>query len=228
MGHQISGTFAVGDYVISQNGVIWVCITARTQGAWVEIGGGQTPYLPADDGLLAASWDPDGNTSNASPTAGKVYLICIPIRSAFTVTYVVVGLYAAASSSASTGTYAGLYQVNGSSLTLLSGSSDLGSTYTTAVSGVNRALELPLTTPQTLTAGSVVIYAALLFNMTNEPTMIVGSGQRGNFNMGPGQSWPRVCDYSSGGPTALPASGTITSSNIDVVNYSSPVWAGLK
>ena len=33
-----TGTFAVGDYVITQNGKMWVCITAGTPGTWVQVG----------------------------------------------------------------------------------------------------------------------------------------------------------------------------------------------
>jgi hypothetical protein len=36
-----TGTFAVGDFVISQNGAIWVCTVAGTPGTWVQANGTQ-------------------------------------------------------------------------------------------------------------------------------------------------------------------------------------------
>jgi hypothetical protein len=31
-----TGTFAVGDFVISQNGHVWICTVAGTPGTWVD------------------------------------------------------------------------------------------------------------------------------------------------------------------------------------------------
>ncbi len=39
-GAPASGTFAVGDYVISQTGSIWICTAAGTPGSWTEIAAG--------------------------------------------------------------------------------------------------------------------------------------------------------------------------------------------
>lgn len=39
-GAPTTGTFAVGDFVIAQNGAVWVCTTAGTPGTWTQIGGG--------------------------------------------------------------------------------------------------------------------------------------------------------------------------------------------
>jgi hypothetical protein len=39
-GHPVSGTFALGDFVVDQSGAIWVCISAGTPGTWTELGGG--------------------------------------------------------------------------------------------------------------------------------------------------------------------------------------------
>lgn len=38
-----TGTFAVGDFVIGQNGKIWICTTAGTPGTWTEVGAGSAP-----------------------------------------------------------------------------------------------------------------------------------------------------------------------------------------
>ena len=39
-GAPISGTFAVGDFVIDRTGQIWICTAAGTQGTWAEVSGG--------------------------------------------------------------------------------------------------------------------------------------------------------------------------------------------
>lgn len=46
-GAPASGTFATGDFVIAQNGHVWVCTTGGTPGTWADIsgGGGASPLL---------------------------------------------------------------------------------------------------------------------------------------------------------------------------------------
>jgi len=39
-GAPVSGTFAVGDYIIDQTGKVYVCTVAGTPGTWVQTGGG--------------------------------------------------------------------------------------------------------------------------------------------------------------------------------------------
>lgn len=41
-GAPISGTFAVGDYIIDQSGKVWICTTAGTPGTWTQVSGGLT------------------------------------------------------------------------------------------------------------------------------------------------------------------------------------------
>jgi hypothetical protein len=38
-GAPVAGTFAVGDFVIDQTGVIYICTVAGTPGTWVQVGG---------------------------------------------------------------------------------------------------------------------------------------------------------------------------------------------
>lgn len=35
-GHPVTGTFALGDFVVTQDGVVWVCTTAGTPGTWTN------------------------------------------------------------------------------------------------------------------------------------------------------------------------------------------------
>jgi len=37
-GAPVAGTFAVGDFVIAQNGKLWICTVAGTPGTWVDAG----------------------------------------------------------------------------------------------------------------------------------------------------------------------------------------------
>lgn len=37
-GAPVAGTFAVGDFVVAQNGKIWICTVAGTPGTWVDAG----------------------------------------------------------------------------------------------------------------------------------------------------------------------------------------------
>jgi hypothetical protein len=181
----------------------------------------QVAWLPVDDGLLGASWDPAANGGNSVVNSAEVYLIRIAARSAFTATNIVVGVNTAASASTSTGTFAGLYQVNGASLTLLSGSSDQGAAYHSAVVG---PLAMPLTTPQAIAAGAV-LYAAILVNMPSAPTLYEASIDRNSMNMGAAGTWPRVASFGAFGLSALPASGTITIPGLD--GFQVQWWAGI-
>jgi hypothetical protein len=39
-GAPASGTFAIGDFIIAQNGNVWICTVAGTPGTWVQVGAG--------------------------------------------------------------------------------------------------------------------------------------------------------------------------------------------
>jgi hypothetical protein len=43
-GSPATGTYAVGDFIVAQNGAIWVCTAAGTPGTWVQIGATGTIY----------------------------------------------------------------------------------------------------------------------------------------------------------------------------------------
>lgn len=43
-GAPASGTFATGDYVVAQNGAIWVCTAGGSPGTWVQIGAAGSSY----------------------------------------------------------------------------------------------------------------------------------------------------------------------------------------
>jgi hypothetical protein len=58
-----TGTFAVGDYVITQNGSLYVCTTAGSPGTWTQISGG---------GGGSSTLAGDTDVSIASPVGGQV------------------------------------------------------------------------------------------------------------------------------------------------------------
>lgn len=72
-----SGTFAVGDYVVTADGKMFVCTVAGSPGTWVQVGaftGGTTRYLSK----------PAGNITRAATTVGA-------FSTAWQITGVVVG-----------------------------------------------------------------------------------------------------------------------------------------
>jgi hypothetical protein len=56
-GHPVTGTFAVGDYVVDQSGAFWVCTSAGTPGTWTEVssgGGGAVSSVFTRTGAVTA------------------------------------------------------------------------------------------------------------------------------------------------------------------------------
>lgn len=160
-------------------------------------------WVPSDSGLLVANMDPMSAGSSQLMVAGTLYLLKLYIRSAITITNLLWSISTAGSGS-STGSFTGLYSSGG---TLLSGSSDIGTTITT---GGTRTLAL--TTPQALTAGSFV-WAAILVNLaTSQPTMSKSgnSSTVANFNLS--ASAFRVA-VNGTGLTSLPATITPASNS---------------
>lgn len=50
-----SGTFAVGDFAVAQNGHIWVCTTAGSPGTWTDAGTAGSVVIDSTTGDIAAS-----------------------------------------------------------------------------------------------------------------------------------------------------------------------------
>jgi len=65
-----TGTFAVGDFVISQNGAIWVCTVLGTPGTWVQASGTQ-PWT-AELSILASFGNTNWNTRNTFTASGTL------------------------------------------------------------------------------------------------------------------------------------------------------------
>lgn len=88
-GAPASGTFVVGDYVIAQNGSLWVCTTAGSPGTWTQVsggGGGATSLLldyqastdlHSGKALAAATWETLGPSHSFTTTAGMKVVIMV-------------------------------------------------------------------------------------------------------------------------------------------------------
>jgi hypothetical protein len=55
-GAPTSGTFAKGDYIVDQNGIMWICVTAGTPGTWNYIGDPPVQALGSISGSNAVDW----------------------------------------------------------------------------------------------------------------------------------------------------------------------------
>lgn len=189
-------------------------ITATSPDGSVIIGGTSTAptfeaplgaWLPSDNGLVAATFDPAIAQGASAPTKGTLYLARLSIHANVTITNLLVGM-STAGSGTSTGTFVGLYNSSG---TLLTGSSDLASSFT----GATGNLTLALTTPQALTAGTFV-WAAILTNLaTTQPTMRTCGN--GTFAAFAGQT-ASVARFAINGTSITSLPGTITPSSNSV------------
>lgn len=134
--------------------------------------GSQMPWVPSDNGLLAACGPVTAVGTTQVLTVSVLYLRKIFVRTAFTATNVWF-LMSAAGSGASSGSFCGLLSSAG---TLLSSSSDIG----TAITGTAGPVSVPLTTPQALAAGTFV-WAAIVSDLaTTQPTLRVDSSNAGS------------------------------------------------
>lgn len=171
-------------------------------------------WFPADNGLLAATDLLSVAVTTLQPVAGTLYMVKLPVRSAFTATniWVVVGT---AGSGTSTGSFIGLYNSSG---TLLSGSSDIG----TQLANGFTARQIALTTPQSLTAGTFV-WVAMVINMPTMPFLRQLNNGTVLPNINLSAAAYRSCTNGTG-LTALP--GTITPS-ANAGSLLSPFWFGI-
>ncbi len=64
-GAPASGTFALGDFVVDQTGVLWICTTAGTPGTWTQVGSGGTSSDPLGWGF-ASTVDPHAAATASS------------------------------------------------------------------------------------------------------------------------------------------------------------------
>lgn len=170
-------------------------------------------WTAADNGWLIVNGDYGAASAGNALTAGTLYLQRLITRAAMTIsdlTWLVNTIGAGASS----GTFAGLYSVSGSTGTLLTGSSDVGSLFTATGPAM-----CPLTTPQGLGAGTV-LYAALLVNLAStQPGIVrfINTGTVANPGLNAGSSpyfrWAQQNSIGTSLPSTVNLSSNATTSN---------------
>lgn len=128
--------------------------------------GNVAAWLPQDNGLLAANFDPAAAGSSKGMAAGTVYIQRIPVRQPVTVSSILFAV-SGSGAGASSGTFAGLYDSGGH---LLGQSVDLGTL-------TNGLITAALTSPVELPAGWV--WAAYLGNLASTQPSLVSSSSFG-------------------------------------------------
>jgi hypothetical protein len=210
-----SGTFAAGDVIIVLTGGFIICIAAGSPGTWVQAGQRGTWY-PSDAGLVNATFNLPEATSNATPTAGTLYLGKIVHRTATPFSHVQIFI-TQASSGTSTGTYVGFYGSNGALLAKTA--SDVGSQF-----NVYNSI-FALNSTVTPTPGDFG-WIALLINIPTMPIIQTGYANNGYIpGTGPiinAANTPYAVNGT--GLTALPSSIT-PSSNVTPSN--TLFWGGV-
>jgi hypothetical protein len=134
-------------------------------------GGSGIPWIPSDNNLLLANGDPWDAQASVIMAAGTQYLAKLTARTTTLISNLWFGLQVAGTGT-STGSFAGLISPAGAVLT---SSADIDSQLT----GATGAIEVPLTTPQTVLAGSFV-WAAIVQNLSvTQATLAKGTGGAG-------------------------------------------------
>lgn len=140
-------------------------------GTGVAVTGGQLPWLPVDNGLLIANGDPWDAQASVIMVAGTQYLAKLTARTTTLISNLWFGLQVAGSGT-STGSFAGLISPAGAVLT---SSADIDAQLT----GATGPFSVPMTTPQTVTAGNFV-WAVILQNLSvTQATLAKGVGGAG-------------------------------------------------
>lgn len=182
-------------------------------------------WVPADNGLLAASSTLDAVSTGALSTAGTLYLNKIPVRYGFTTGTIWVALSAAGNAApTSTGTFLGLYSLVGSTYTLVAQTSDVASGLTTTGA---KSFPFTVTGAASLTAGQAIFGAILTNFNTTQPTFRQYSGASApvvNLNLATTAARTFVNGTAFTSVAALPA--TLNTST-NAVGTANPFWMGL-
>jgi len=179
-----------------------------------------TQWIPSDNGFLSAVTPPELATSGSGAlTAGTVYLVKLPVRSAFTMTTIWYRV-STLGSGASSGSFVGVYNSSGS---LLSSSSDIGANL--VATGV---YSTALTSAQALTAGTFV-WIAFLENLavTQAQLNSFAAASSALVNSNLTRTTFRTATLITGGQTSLPASFTPSTAITNSSTAGIPLWFGV-
>jgi hypothetical protein len=170
-------------------------------------------FTPADYGWIAWSGDPMAQYTGIAPTNGYAYFTMIPVRSACTITNILMAVTTVGASMVSGENFAGLFNTSG---TLLSATADQSSTW----AGTTGLKTMALTTPQSVSAG--LYYVAFFTNGTTIPKFSYNAAQVSIYGGNSG-TYPRfgLDTAHSGLTTAFHSPATIISSSTSLF------WAGV-
>ncbi|MGA4942140.1 hypothetical protein [Streptomyces cinereoruber] len=173
-------------------------------------------YNPTDQGLISWTFDPATNiTAQSALTSGQLYMVRLAVRSAATVSTVVVPVGTAGSSLTAGQSLVGLYSSTG---TLLAQSADQSASWTST-----GAKSVPLASPVSVTAGYYVV--GVMSNGTTPPSLLRGSNASigaGFANIGLSTADSRFSTHGAG-LTALPSSVSMGSRT----PATAAMWVGL-
>lgn len=124
-------------------------------------------WIPSDNGFQAVNWNPFMTGGNTLTIAGTLYLLKIPVRQQIIATNIIVDV-STTGTGTSSGSYCGIWNSSG---TLLVGSSDIASNFTSGGAGFRT---LALTSATTLVPATVggFVWAGFVFNLaTTQPNL---------------------------------------------------------
>jgi len=170
-------------------------------------------WLPADNGLLGAAFDPASCGDNGSqPISGTVYLIAVNLRTATTITHLNAVIGVAGSGLTSNRNFLGLYSSTGTRLAITANQSTAWAT----AGDVDAALT------SSYSAAAGLYYVAILATGTTTPYFACGSKFGANFTPGNANATFRFA-RGPASQTSLPSTITMGSLVQDANSY----WVGL-
>lgn len=154
-GAPASGAFAVGDFVVDQTGVVWVCVTAGSPGTWTSTTS-PAQLLLTGQGLVSESFSRSGAASTTLMTGGTAYAMTVALKAGSVVTNVLVVVQTGASGI--TLYKAGIYSATGASQ--LAVTPDRSAVISTTTGMKTLALSAPWTVPADATYQVVMVATA--------------------------------------------------------------------
>lgn len=190
-----TGTFAVGDFVVSQNGQMFVCVVAGSPGTWV---------YPRDATNLLASGEEtmarDMATQSMGANTGNLYLSYGTFRKSESTTQVRITTFTTAAAATPSLVRIGLYTIasDGAGTLVASIASD-----TTLFAAASTTYTKSWTTPYSKVAGQRYALGVLVVTATTAPTLCGAPLPRGTEPA----AAPKLCAF-LGSQTDLPSSFT--------------------
>lgn len=122
-GPPASGTFNLGDFVIDQTGLVWICTTGGSPGTW-------TPARARDPlavalGIKGWNFNHAAATTHSAPTQGTIYAAALWLPPGITLTGAVLSCHTIAQGNKPTGFYVGIASDSSGTRTMRAQSNDL-------------------------------------------------------------------------------------------------------